>query len=131
VDRQKFGYGFWATYAEQEKNFLRRNADINIKDREALQGLAKKNIKIIFLILKQFLASSSPASSTYTYKEVLASLENIVPSHVANKLAGYESIRAHDTLSAMSAAQLRKIISVSVELFNDLGKLMITHARNI
>jgi len=48
MSRKKFGYGFWATYADQEKNFLRRNADININDRQALIKLCKKISRSFF-----------------------------------------------------------------------------------
>lgn len=123
INGQKFGYGFWATYAEQEKNFLRRNADIRVKDNGALRALAKKNIKIIFLILKQYLADSTSAPSTY--EEVLSLGKMILPKRIIHYLRKYEDVRMNNRLSTMSARQLRDMVSDSVEIFHELGKFII------
>lgn len=122
MSKRKFGYGFWATYAEQEKNFFRRNADININDKQTLIKLAKKNIKIIFLILKQFLANISEVPSTY--KDIIALTNKTLPQHIKIKLQEYETLRATDSLRRMSTRQLRNCIKESVELFYELGKIL-------
>ena len=77
MDKRGFAFGFWATYAEQEKNFFRRNADVDVKNKKALLNLLKKNIKIIFLILKQFITESSEAPSTY--EDVILSTYGLLP----------------------------------------------------
>jgi len=129
INRKKFKYGFWATYAEQEKNFLRRNADINLKNKLSLQALLKKNIKIIFLIFKQYLANLTLAPSTH--EEVLFLGREVLPKRILNSLKRYEDMRTNNRLSRMSAAQLRKEISESVEIFNDLGKLIMKHTYSL
>lgn len=123
MDRRKFTYGFWATYAEQEKNFLRRNADIEWGNKQAMQILAKKNIKIIFLILKQYLAGLTYVPSTY--KTVLSMGEDVLPEFILSKLREYETIRTNNGLSKMSIVRLRKIILESIKTFNYLGKFII------
>lgn len=122
MSEKKFGYGFWATYAEQEKNFLRRNADINISSKQALIKLAKKNIKIIFLILKQFLANISKTPSTY--KDIIILTNKTLPQHIRVKLQEYDALRATGSLRQMSVRQLHGYIKESVELFYELGKIL-------
>ena len=123
MDNDKFAYGFWATYAEQEKNFLRRNADINIKDKKALQVLFRKNIKIIFLIIKQRFATS--VMIPLTYREAISLTEDVLPLYLTEKLKEYEMIRINNKLSTISIPQLKKEISRSVEIFRELGKIVI------
>jgi len=128
INRQEFGYGFWATYAEQEKNFLRRNAEIDMRNKSTLQTLARKNIKIIFLILKQYLANSISSS---TYEEVISSGKKILPISITNHLEKYRDIRLNNQLSIMSVKQLRNLISESIEIFYNLGKLVIKHTNSL
>ncbi|MDP2630718.1 MAG: nucleotidyltransferase domain-containing protein [Candidatus Uhrbacteria bacterium] len=115
-------YGFWATYAEQDKNFLRRNTDLNIEDKKSLQVIAKKNIKIIFLILKQYLANSVSVPSTY--EEVIYLGTGVLSTSVIRSLKKYENIRLNNQLASMSETELRNIVSESVDIFNGLGKLV-------
>lgn len=121
---QDFIYGFWATLADQDKNFLRRNADIftHTKDKKSLQKLLKKNIKIIFLILKQSLAEPQLAPSTY--REVIYLAEKSLPIRIIKQLKKYEEMRAKKEVTIISEEKLREEIDLSVKIFNDITKLL-------
>lgn len=123
MDNIGFKYGFWATYVEQEKNFLRRNADANAEDLRALQALLKKNIKIIFLIIKRCFATSVLVPSTY--KEAISLVEETLPAYLVKNLKKYETMRLNSQISEMSALQLKKELSKSVEMFTKLGKIVV------
>lgn len=123
LSKEDFIYGFWATYADQEKRFLRRNADINKNDIVSLQKLAKKNIKIIFLILKQFLAKQS-SSVPSTYSEVILQSKNIFKNEITKKLKKYELIRNFNQLTKMPKKELTILISETNDVFNSLNKII-------
>lgn len=124
ITHQEMVDGFWATRAEQEKNFLRRNADMIIKDRSSLEKLFKKNIKIIFLILKQYLAMNELRFVPSTYKDVILLSKTRLPFDIQKKLEQYNEIRAMSTIPTMPLATLRREIDVSIKIFYSIGKII-------
>jgi len=123
-----YGYGFWATYSEQQKNFLRRNADADTGDRDSLMRLFRKNIKIIFLLLKQHLAQGGAAACTYD--QVLSSVEDTLPKPVVRQLTRYARLRRENLLSRMGVAELRREVGSSVDLFEKVGSIMLNRRRS-
>jgi hypothetical protein len=122
VDYDDFIYGFWATYAEQAKNFLRRNADINSDDREDMERLLKKNIKIIFLLLKQ--CFSMPTLVPCTYDEVLLLVLREFSQQVCSQLESYVKMRENDAIRSFSREKLESEIVASVNLFQNISDIM-------
>lgn len=123
MDFRKFAFGFWATFTEQEKNFLRRNADADLSNRNALERLLRKNIKIIFLLLKQGFATLRFVPATY--EEVLSIIPKEVASGVRDKLKQYIEMRARSALDKMPISQLRREVDVSIEIFQTISKAMV------
>jgi len=123
IDYNKFVFGFWATYAEQEKNFLRRNADVDFDNNDALKKLFKKNIKIIFLLLKQFFAIKELVPCTY--EDTLTLIKNSLPRNIFLKLNEYANIRKSNGIDSFSENDLKNEINLSVDIFLDISKIMV------
>jgi predicted nucleotidyltransferase len=118
-----FIYGFWATYADQEKNYLRRNADVNYDNRKSLEKLLKKNIKIIFLLLKQCFAREDFAPCTYD--EVLVLTQGKISKKIQIKIQEYVTFRKNNVIPTLTDDILKQEIGVSVDIFSDLGEIMV------
>lgn len=123
INYKRFGYGFWATYAEQEKNFLRRNIDINLKDNKSLQKTFKKNIKIIFLLLKQFFIDKEIAPCTY--EEVLFISTKKFSPNICKKLKKYIAIRKMNAIANMTNTELKRQIDISINIFREISKIIL------
>lgn len=123
MDFRKFAFGFWVTFAEQEKNFLRRNADANLSNRNALERLLRKNIKIIFLFLKQGFAT--PHFVPATYEEVLSIIPKEIAPGVRDKLEQYIEMRARSALDKMPISRLRREVDVSIKTFQTISERMV------
>lgn len=121
INYQKFVYGFWATYAEQEKNFFRRNISANLANKKELRKLLKKNIKIIFLLLKQGLATPKLVPSNYN--EALSLAKTKFNPYIIKQLKKYVSIRINNKISTMTAKKLKNELIVSIEIFQELNKI--------
>jgi hypothetical protein len=122
VDYSDFVYGFWATYADQEKNYLRRNADSIITDRKSLEKLLKKNIKIIFLLLKQCFAEKDLVPCTYS--EVVSLTQGKISNKVQSKLKEYIMARENNSIPLLTDESLRLEIDVSLNVFSELSGIM-------
>lgn len=122
VSYDDFVYGFWATYADQEKNYLRRNADIDVNDRKSLEKLLKKNIKIIFLLLKQYCAREDLVPCNYD--EVLILTQGIIPKKIRIKLQEYVAFRKNNEIPILANDILKREVSISLDIFSNLGEIM-------
>ncbi|MCX6784522.1 MAG: nucleotidyltransferase domain-containing protein [Candidatus Komeilibacteria bacterium] len=125
VNYKDFIYGFWSTYTNQEKNFLRRNADGNYKDKSSLQKLFKKNLKVIFLLLKQGFAT--PKLAPCTYDQIIKSASNYLSKSTLKKLGHYQVIRTANKIKKMSTTELKREVNDSIDLFQVISKILITN----
>lgn len=125
INYSMFVYGFWSTYADQEKNYLRRNSDIDFNNRESVEKLFKKNIKIIFLLLKQCFATSE--LTPCTYDEVLILVSRELSPKICFKLEGYVKIRQKNSIHSLSDEDLRRETRESLDIFQSISRIMVQH----
>lgn len=130
ISFEQYKKGVQIACVEQSKNSLRRNADINVDDIEALRKLLKKNVKVTRLVLRVGLATKEFAPNTWT--QVLEAVnhrrgEENWDVWEYDRLSLYSQWREENTIASMDSDLLRNWIDSSVQYFERICAHILSH----